>query len=74
MEVIQIVGGCLASGGLIAVSFFSIMQELYFCIGVIGGLVLAFNLNPALTTGNYFYKKRPLANGLAMAGISLCSF
>uniref|UniRef100_A0A493ST50 Monocarboxylate transporter 1 n=2 Tax=Anas TaxID=8835 RepID=A0A493ST50_ANAPP len=34
-----------------------------------GGLGLAFNLNPALTMiGKYFFKKRPLANGLAMAG------
>ena len=33
------------------------------------GLGLAFNLNPALTMiGKYFYKRRPLANGLAMAG------
>ena len=33
------------------------------------GLGLAFNLNPALTIiGKYFYKKRPLASGLAMAG------
>ncbi|KAF4010409.1 hypothetical protein G4228_001789 [Cervus hanglu yarkandensis] len=34
-----------------------------------GGLGLAFNLQPALTiVGKYFYKKRPVANGLAMAG------
>lgn len=33
------------------------------------GLGLAFNLQPALTMiGKYFYKKRPIANGLAMAG------
>lgn len=33
------------------------------------GLGLAFNLQPALTIiGKYFYKKRPVANGLAMAG------
>lgn len=33
------------------------------------GLGLAFNLNPALTMiGKYFFKKRPIANGLAMAG------
>lgn len=33
------------------------------------GLGLAFNLNPALTMiGKYFYKKRPIANGIAMAG------
>uniref|UniRef100_A0A2H6MYI0 Major facilitator superfamily (MFS) profile domain-containing protein n=1 Tax=Micrurus carvalhoi TaxID=3147026 RepID=A0A2H6MYI0_9SAUR len=32
-------------------------------------LGLAFNLQPALTMiGKYFYKKRPIANGLAMAG------
>lgn len=33
------------------------------------GLGLAFNLQPALTMiGKYFCKKRPIANGLAMAG------
>lgn len=33
------------------------------------GLGLAFNLQPALTMiGKYFYKKRPIANGFAMAG------
>ena len=33
------------------------------------GLGLAFNLNPALTMiGKYFFKKRPIANGIAMAG------
>ncbi len=33
------------------------------------GFGLAFNLQPALTMiGKYFYKKRPIANGLAMAG------
>lgn len=66
---VMIAGGCLSGCGLIAASFCNTVQELYFCIGVIGGLGLAFNLNPALTMiGKYFYKKRPLANGLAMAG------
>lgn len=66
---VVIVGGCLSGSGLIAASFSNSVQGLYFCIGVIGGLGLAFNLNPALTMiGKYFYKKRPLANGLAMAG------
>ncbi|KAM6168274.1 LOW QUALITY PROTEIN: monocarboxylate transporter 1-like [Erethizon dorsatum] len=66
---VMIAGGCLSSCGLIAASFCSTIQELYLCIGIIGGLGLAFNLNPALTMiGKYFYKKRPLANGLAMAG------
>ncbi|KFP43382.1 Monocarboxylate transporter 1 [Chlamydotis macqueenii] len=50
-------------------AFCNTVEELYFCVGVVGGLGLAFNLNPALTMiGKYFFKKRPLANGLAMAG------
>ncbi|MBZ3873131.1 Monocarboxylate transporter 1 [Sciurus carolinensis] len=66
---IMIAGGCLSGCGLMAASFSNTVQELYLCIGVIGGLGLAFNLNPALTMiSKYFYKKRPLANGLAMAG------
>ena len=33
------------------------------------GLGLAFNLNPALTMiGKYFFERRPIANGIAMAG------
>ncbi|KAM4834881.1 monocarboxylate transporter 1-like [Thomomys bottae] len=66
---VVLVGGCLASVGLVTASFCRSVQELYVCIGVVGGLGLAFNLNPALTIiGKYFFKKRPLANGLAMAG------
>ncbi|KAI5243624.1 Monocarboxylate Transporter 1 [Manis pentadactyla] len=66
---IMIIGGCLSGCGLIAASFCNTVQELYLCVGFIGGLGLAFNLNPALTMiGKYFYKRRPLANGLAMAG------
>ncbi|KAM9321005.1 monocarboxylate transporter 1 [Gastrophryne carolinensis] len=68
---VMIMGGCLAGIGLIGASFCNTVTELYFCIGVIGGefLVFAFNLNPALTMiGKYFFKRRPIANGLAMAG------
>lgn len=66
---IMMAGGCLSGCGLIAASFCNTVQGLYVCVGVIGGLGLAFNLNPALTMiGKYFFKKRPLANGLAMAG------
>ncbi|XP_023689958.1 monocarboxylate transporter 1-like [Paramormyrops kingsleyae] len=66
---IMIIGGCLAGSGLVAASFCSTVEGLYFCVGVIGGLGLAFNLNPALTMiGKYFYKRRPIANGIAMAG------
>ncbi|KAM3933129.1 monocarboxylate transporter 1 [Leptodactylus fuscus] len=66
---IMMAGGLLAGTGLIAASFCNTVSELYFCIGVIGGFGLAFNLNPALTMiGKYFFKRRPIANGLAMAG------
>lgn len=66
---IMILGGLLAGTGLIAASFCNTVEGLYFCVGVVGGLGLAFNLNPALTMiGKYFYKRRPIANGIAMAG------
>ncbi|XP_007897590.2 monocarboxylate transporter 1 [Callorhinchus milii] len=66
---VMLVGGALVSTGLVAASFSTSIVGLYICIGVIGGLGLAFNLQPALTMiGKYFYKRRPLANGLAMAG------
>ncbi|KAM9752805.1 monocarboxylate transporter 1-like isoform 2-T3 [Menidia menidia] len=66
---IMILGGCLAGSGLVAASFCNTVEQLYFFIGVVGGLGLAFNLNPALTMiGKYFYLRRPIANGIAMAG------
>ncbi|XP_068125827.1 monocarboxylate transporter 1 [Hyperolius riggenbachi] len=66
---VMMAGGLLSGIGLIGASFCNTVAELYLCIGVIGGFGLAFNLNPALTMiGKYFFKKRPIANGLAMAG------
>ncbi|XP_069547193.1 monocarboxylate transporter 1a [Brachyistius frenatus] len=66
---VMMAGGCLSGLGLVAASFCKTVEALYFCIGVVGGLGLAFNLNPALTMiGKYFYNKRPIANGIAMAG------
>ncbi|XP_034626127.1 monocarboxylate transporter 2 [Trachemys scripta elegans] len=66
---VMMAGGVLCSFGMIASSFCNSVLELYICVGIVGGLGLAFNLQPALTMiGKYFYKKRPIANGLAMAG------
>ncbi|RXN08169.1 monocarboxylate transporter 2-like protein [Labeo rohita] len=66
---IMILGGFLCAIGMISASFCNNVVQLYICIGVIGGFGLAFNLQPALTMiGKYFYKKRPIANGFAMAG------
>ncbi|KAK5933634.1 hypothetical protein CgunFtcFv8_014097 [Champsocephalus gunnari] len=75
-RIVMMSGGLLSGLGLIAASFCNSVQELYFCIGVVGGLGLSFNLNPSLTMiGKYFYKKRPIANGIAMAGspVILCT-
>ncbi|XP_071370002.1 monocarboxylate transporter 2-like [Centroberyx affinis] len=66
---IMMMGGVLCAIGMILASFCNDVLQLYICIGVIGGLGLAFNLQPALTMiGKYFFQKRPIANGLAMAG------
>ncbi|XP_053411442.1 monocarboxylate transporter 2 [Nycticebus coucang] len=66
---VVIMGGLLCCAGMILASFSSNVVELYLTMGLIVGLGLAFNLQPALTIiGKYFYLKRPMANGLAMAG------
>ncbi|MCJ8741791.1 hypothetical protein PDJAM_G00074640 [Pangasius djambal] len=66
---VVITGGLMAGVSMIAASFGTSIIHLYICVGVIGGLGLAFNLQPALTIiGKYFLLRRPIANGLAMAG------
>ncbi|XP_061122800.1 monocarboxylate transporter 2-like isoform X1 [Syngnathus typhle] len=66
---VVMVGGLTVSAAMVLASFGTSMLHLYLCVGVLGGLGLAFNLQPALTViGTYFHAKRPLANGLAMTG------
>lgn len=66
---VVIAGGLMCGTAMIIASFGNTIMHLYICIGVLGGLGLAFNLQPALTIiGKYFLVKRPLANGLTMAG------
>nr|XP_023664468.1 monocarboxylate transporter 2-like [Paramormyrops kingsleyae] len=66
---VVIAGGIMCGIAMVAASFGSTIMHLYLCIGVIGGFGLAFNLQPALTIiGKYFLVRRPIANGLAMAG------
>ncbi|XP_077386661.1 monocarboxylate transporter 2-like [Festucalex cinctus] len=72
---IVILGGLMCGVSMGAASFGNSIIYLYFCIGVIAGGGLAFNLNASLTIiSKYFLAKRPLANGLAMAGspVFLC--
>ncbi|ROL40972.1 Monocarboxylate transporter 2 [Anabarilius grahami] len=66
---VVIVGGLMVGLAMVTASFGTTILHLYLCVGVIGGFGLAFNLQPALTIiGKYFLVKRPIANGLAMAG------
>ncbi|KAK2866342.1 hypothetical protein Q7C36_002398 [Tachysurus vachellii] len=66
---VMLIGGLLASVGMIGASFTTNIIQLYFTAGVITGLGLALNFQPSLIMlGCYFDKRRPLANGLAAAG------
>lgn len=66
---VVIVGGLMVGVAMVTASLGTTIWHLYLCVGVIGGFGLAFNLQPALTIiGKYFLVKRPIANGLAMAG------
>ncbi|XP_061544780.1 monocarboxylate transporter 2-like isoform X2 [Phycodurus eques] len=72
---IVILGGLMCGASMVAASFGNSIIYLYLCIGVIAGCGLALNLNASLTIiSKYFLAKRPLANGLAMAGspVFLC--
>ncbi|XP_070610912.1 monocarboxylate transporter 3 [Erythrolamprus reginae] len=66
---VMLVGGLLASSGMILASFTTNIIELYLSAGVLTGLGMALNFQPSLIMlGCYFDKRRPLANGLAAAG------
>ncbi|XP_008278347.1 monocarboxylate transporter 2-like [Stegastes partitus] len=72
---VVITGGLMCGVSMTTASFGSSIVYLYFCIGIIGGCGLSLNLNASLTIiSKYFLAKRPLANGLAMAGspVFLC--
>lgn len=73
---VMLVGGLLASLGMVAASFCRTVIELYLTTGVLTGLGLALNFQPSLIMLNrYFNKRRPIANGLAAAGspVFLCA-
>lgn len=72
---VVITGGLMCAASMVTASFGNSIVYLYFCIGVIGGCGLCLNLNASLTIiSKYFLARRPLANGLAMAGspVFLC--
>ncbi|KAK5934410.1 hypothetical protein CgunFtcFv8_014812 [Champsocephalus gunnari] len=66
---IVMAGGLMCGVSMVTATFGNSMVYLYLCIGIIGGCGLSLNLNTSLTIiGKYFLVKRPLANGLVMAG------
>ncbi|XP_077022398.1 monocarboxylate transporter 4 isoform X2 [Tamandua tetradactyla] len=73
---VMLVGGLLASLGMVAASFCTSIVQIYLTTGVLTGLGLALNFQPSLIMLNrYFSQRRPLANGLAAAGspVFLCA-
>uniref|UniRef100_A0A8B9Q177 Major facilitator superfamily (MFS) profile domain-containing protein n=1 Tax=Apteryx owenii TaxID=8824 RepID=A0A8B9Q177_APTOW len=69
-------GGLLCGIGMVSAAFCTSILQLYICVGFITGLGLALNLQPSvIIIGKYFLKRRPIANGLAMAGspVMLCT-
>ncbi|XP_051270422.1 monocarboxylate transporter 2-like [Dicentrarchus labrax] len=72
---VVMLGGLMCGVSMVTASFGTSIIYLYLCIGIIGGCGLSLNLNASLTIiSKYFLARRPLANGLAMAGspVFLC--
>uniref|UniRef100_A0A493U165 Major facilitator superfamily (MFS) profile domain-containing protein n=1 Tax=Anas platyrhynchos platyrhynchos TaxID=8840 RepID=A0A493U165_ANAPP len=73
---VVIFGGLLCGIGMVSAAFCTSILQLYICVGFITGFGLALNLQPSvIIIGKYFLKRRPIANGLAMAGspVMLCT-
>ncbi|XP_075071287.1 monocarboxylate transporter 12 [Mixophyes fleayi] len=70
-----ILGGLLASTGLILSSFATSLEYLYLTLGVLTGLGFALCYSPAIAmVGKYFHKRKALAYGIAMSGSGIGTF
>ncbi|XP_069835193.1 monocarboxylate transporter 12 [Dendropsophus ebraccatus] len=70
-----ILGGLLASTGLILSSFATSLEYLYLTLGVVTGLGFALCYSPAIAmVGKYFDKRKALAYGIAMSGSGIGTF
>lgn len=68
----MMLGGVLASLGMVAGSFCRTLGQLYLTAGFITGLGMCFSFQSSITVlGLYFTRWRVLANALASAGVSL---
>ncbi|EHB10787.1 Monocarboxylate transporter 6 [Heterocephalus glaber] len=71
-RVTMMLGGVLASLGMVASSFSRTITQLFLTAGMITGLGMSFSFQASITVlGLYFVRRRPLANALASMGISL---
>ncbi|KAE8590756.1 hypothetical protein XENTR_v10018193 [Xenopus tropicalis] len=70
-----ILGGVLASTGLVLSSFATSLEYLYLTLGVLTGLGFALCYSPAIAmVGKYFEKRKALAYGIAMSGSGIGTF
>lgn len=68
----MMLGGVLASLGMVAGSFCRTLGQLYLTAGFITGLGMCFSFQSSITVlGLYFTRWQVLANALASAGVSL---
>ncbi|KAK1333638.1 hypothetical protein QTO34_006023 [Cnephaeus nilssonii] len=68
-------GGLLASTGLILGSFATSLKHLYLTLGVLTGLGFALSYSPAIAmVGKYFSRRKALAYGIAMSGSGIGTF
>ncbi|XP_005069988.1 monocarboxylate transporter 6 [Mesocricetus auratus] len=71
-RVTMMLGGLLASLGMVASSFSTSLVQLFLTAGFITGLGMCFSFQSSITVlGLYFVRCRPLANALASIGISM---
>ncbi|XP_042772069.1 monocarboxylate transporter 6 isoform X3 [Panthera leo] len=71
-RVTVMLGGALASLGMVASSFCHTLSQLYLTAGFITGLGMCFSFQSSITVlGFYFSRHRALANALASVGVSL---
>ncbi|XP_021491127.1 monocarboxylate transporter 6 isoform X1 [Meriones unguiculatus] len=71
-RVTMMLGGILASLGMVASSFSGSLYQLFLTAGLITGLGMCFSFQSSITVlGLYFVQHRPLANALASMGMSM---
>ncbi|XP_023686629.1 monocarboxylate transporter 12-B [Paramormyrops kingsleyae] len=70
-----ILGGFLASTGLVMSSFATSLEYLYLSLGILTGVGFALCYTPAIAmVGVYFHERKALAYGIAMSGSGIGTF